>query len=284
MESVAFFCYNSLWQVKIMSKYLTVCDLDESLLTRDKKIKRKSIKFIHKYINKGNYFILCTGRPYSGMIRFYNTLKINMPFITDNGASIYYPDGKSIRFDIDKDRFITFLKTIDEAILSGISTVDRRVVMQNSNDIPFWIKHFDNVEYVKEGKLSDLISENPILPNLWLYEDKIELFEKEAAKYTDLFAYRNWGLYEGKWSIEIFSPNASKGLAMQYLAKELGIDEDKTCAFGDQRNDLSMIEMAHYGVAMINAVDELKQAAKYQTKKDNNHNGVVHFIKKNKLF
>ena len=45
-----------------------------------------------------------------------------------------------------------------------------------------------------------------------------------------------------------------------------------------------MIEMAHYGVAMINAVDELKQAAKYQTKKDNNHNGVVHFIKKNKLF
>ena len=48
-----------------------------------------------------------------------------MPFITDNGASIYYPDGKSIRFDIDKDRFITFLKTIDEAILSGNSTVDR---------------------------------------------------------------------------------------------------------------------------------------------------------------
>ena len=68
------------------------------------------------------------------------------------------------------------------------------------------------------------------------------------------------------------------------LAKEFEIDEDKTCAFGDQRNDLSMIEMAHYGVAMINAVDELKQAAKYQTKKDNNHNGVVHFIKKNKLF
>ena len=47
-----------------MSKYLTVCDLDESLLTRNKKIKRKSIKFIHKYINKGNYFILCTVRPY----------------------------------------------------------------------------------------------------------------------------------------------------------------------------------------------------------------------------
>lgn len=267
-----------------MSKYLTACDLDESLLTSKKTIRRKSRKFIKKYLKKGNYFILCTGRPYSGMIHFYEQLNIQMPFITDNGASIYYPDGKVITWGINHERFKTFLKTIDETIICGISTVNKKVVIQNSDAVPSWIKHYNDVTSIKEGKLYELIDEDPILPNLWIYEDKIAFFEQEAQKYQDLFTYRNWGVYEGRYSIEIFATSASKGQAMLYLANELGIDKDKICAFGDQWNDLSMIEMAHYGVAMINGADILKQATPYQTIKDNNHNGVVHYIKKHKLY
>ena len=55
-------------------------------------------------------------------------------------------------------------------------------------------------------------------------------------------------------------------------------------AFGDQYNDLSMIKEAHYGVAMINAVEDLKKETIYFTTSDFNHNGVIKFIKKNKLF
>ena len=44
-------------------------------------------------------------------------------------------------------------------------------------------------------------------------------------------------------------------------------------AFGDELNDLSMLTWAGMGVAMGNAVPEVKQAAKYVTA-DNEHDGV----------
>ena len=62
------------------------------------------------------------------------------------------------------------------------------------------------------------------------------------------------------------------------------IDDDKTMSFGDQLNDISMIKEANYGVAMINAVGELKSHTKYVTDYDFNNNGVIEFIKKHNLY
>ena len=49
-------------------------------------------------------------------------------------------------------------------------------------------------------------------------------------------------------------------------------------SFGDSENDLTMVKNSGIGVAMENAVSELKQAAKYITK-SNNENGVMEFLK-----
>ena len=47
--------------------------------------------------------------------------------------------------------------------------------------------------------------------------------------------------------------------------KELGRNIDDTIAFGDGRNDIEMIEETGLGIAMGNAVPELKSVAKYIT-------------------
>ena len=41
----------------------------------------------------------------------------------------------------------------------------------------------------------------------------------------------------------------------------MGINEDEIISFGDGQNDLSIIKYAGIGVAMENAVDELKEQA-----------------------
>lgn len=271
--------------VKNMSKYLTVCDLDDTLLTTKKKIRRKSIHFIKKYLQKGNYFVICTGRPFNGAISFYNMLPKGMPMITDNGGVIHYPTEngfKTISFDTPKEIMVEFLQQIDDSILSGCATVGNNHYIQNRAETPSWIIHNELESNIIEGQLKDILNENPILVNLWLKEGTIENFEKIANRYSEYFLYRNWGFYNDRYSIEIYPKDASKGNAMEYLAKEFKVDY--TCAFGDQWNDLSMIMQADYGIAMINAVDRLKVAAKYQTEKDHNHNGVVHYLKKNKLY
>ena len=62
-------------------------------------------------------------------------------------------------------------------------------------------------------------------------------------------------------NVEINHEDANKGAALTALASRLGLDRSQVMAFGDGLNDISMIREAGTGVAMQNAVDEVKAAA-----------------------
>jgi hydroxymethylpyrimidine pyrophosphatase-like HAD family hydrolase len=61
--------------------------------------------------------------------------------------------------------------------------------------------------------------------------------------------------------LEFVAPGVSKGAAVRWLARRLGIDLRDTLAIGDQLNDLEMIEEAGLGVAMPHGPAELLAAA-----------------------
>jgi len=72
----------------------------------------------------------------------------------------------------------------------------------------------------------------------------------------------------GRWHPEftdITVQGADKGRGMLAIAKHLGLDPKQTMAFGDGGNDSSMVLTAGIGVAMGNAIDELKKQADYIT-------------------
>ena len=69
-----------------------------------------------------------------------------------------------------------------------------------------------------------------------------------------------------------------KAASLDRLAQSLGIKQEETVAFGDGYNDLSLIEYCGYGVAMENAVDEVKERANYITL-SNNDNGIAYCLK-----
>lgn len=266
-----------------MPKYLVACDLDDTLLTSKKKITRKTIKYIKKFVSNGNYFVFCTGRPLAGALNFWRELsknKIYMPIITSNGGAIYFPPSyktDTIYYRIDLDIFKEFLSKVQKFIISAEARVDNKVYIENGDEVPWWIKHFSDDTIITEGPFSQIIGEGPILANLWIKAEYIDEFNEIISQYKDTMFFRNWGHYDDRYSFEILAQNASKGDAMNYLAKLFGCDF--TIAFGDQLNDISMLSMANYGVAMINAKDEVKACSKYITKKDFNHNGVIDFLK-----
>lgn len=81
-------------------------------------------------------------------------------------------------------------------------------------------------------------------------------------------------------SVDVTVLGYGKGDAVCDVAAALGIDREQTYAFGDGINDLSMIQMAAHGVAMGNAVDELKAAAEFVTTnidEDGVAGGLAHF-------
>ena len=63
--------------------------------------------------------------------------------------------------------------------------------------------------------------------------------------------------------LEFLAPQVSKGAAVRWLARRLGIPLEQTMAIGDQFNDLEMIEYVGHGVAMAGAPPEVQAAARY---------------------
>ena len=82
-------------------------------------------------------------------------------------------------------------------------------------------------------------------------------------------------------NLEFIDRQASKGNALLALAKKLAVKPSETMAIGDQANDYSMIEQAGIGVAMGNAIPDIKQIADFETA-TNNASGVAkaieHFV------
>lgn len=72
-----------------------------------------------------------------------------------------------------------------------------------------------------------------------------------------------------------FTPlGVDKTKALSETFAKLGIAPEETIAFGDAQNDLSMLKWAGIGVAMGNAVDEVKEAANEITL-SNNEDGIA---------
>ncbi len=65
--------------------------------------------------------------------------------------------------------------------------------------------------------------------------------------------------------LEAFDRDANKWSALTRLASELAIDPANICAIGDEINDVAMIQGAGLGIAMGNAIDEVRAVADHVT-------------------
>ena len=76
---------------------------------------------------------------------------------------------------------------------------------------------------------------------------------------------------------QIMHAEVSKWNSIQYVLQHLNRDVSEVIAFGDDYNDMEMIEKCGVGVAMSNAVEELKAVAKFIAK-SNDEDGVATFL------
>ncbi|MDR2888297.1 MAG: HAD hydrolase family protein, partial [Lachnospiraceae bacterium] len=75
--------------------------------------------------------------------------------------------------------------------------------------------------------------------------------------------------------LELFPAWSGKGNALLKLCELLAIPRGLTVAAGDQENDLDMLKMAGYSIAMCNGTDTIKNAATTVTAFDNDHDGLA---------
>lgn len=80
--------------------------------------------------------------------------------------------------------------------------------------------------------------------------------------------------------IDLILEGVGKWEAIEFLADLLEVDSQDIIAVGNYINDIEMITEAGIGVAVANALDEVKDAADYITERDNNENPVREIVER----
>ena len=89
-------------------------------------------------------------------------------------------------------------------------------------------------------------------------EDGVRLLERH-------FPQIKLPMFAGRMGADVVEKEASKAEGLKRLCTFWGIDIRRTAAFGDSMNDLEILQEAGIGIAMGNAIDELKAHADYVT-------------------
>lgn len=259
-------------------------DLDATLLSDNKTISEGNRLAIKKALDCGNYVVIVTGRHIETGRAVVKNLGLTMPgcyMLAFNGAVLY---------DCSADRILyhrsipvqyvyqLFDKAKDAGIYIQTYTEKEILTEKHTKELDFYIGG-NKMTYKIVSDMSRALEKEPYKVLLISLEGRgvLEEFQKANASWTEgimnSFMSRNEYLEYCPYGVD-------KGATIQYLCRFLNISVNDTIAVGDEQNDIAMIQRAHIGVAVANAIDQVKEIADYVTQNDNNHDAIAEVIEK----
>ena len=266
----------------LLNKKLIAIDLDGTTLNQDSMITSKTKETLKKAINAGHHVSIATGRPFRMSHQFYQQLELTTPMVNFNGALVHIPNQ---HWDGERETLIN--REIAFEILSQKKQLNLDFIAAENRDT-FFIDSFDFFDEKifassRRGE-KNLLSPKNLTTNptsLLVRTDKrfagavsAEL-TRQFGSYVDV---RTWG---GPTAIlEIVSKGIQKAKGVQEIANYLSIDQKDVIAFGDEHNDLELLDYAGWGVAMANGTDQLKGIANDVTPLSNQEEGLAVYLEK----
>lgn len=259
-----------------MERYLISLDLDDTLLTSDKRITKESELYLKHLSSLGHIIVLNSGRDEASLIKYYNQLGLETPFIGCNGSHIKNPKNLSfpeLKFTIKKAE----LESMIEAV-GGIGAFKDMAIGKNGyiNMIGESFHLFLGCEgnlRIYQGDLMRFIEEDLSYVLFYLKEGKSKAKLEESLKKTGHLSARYFA--ENDLRGEIFHDGINKASGIRYVQDYYDIPQENTIAFGDTYNDIEAIEYARHGFFMCNGHEKLLDRFDRKSTDDCNHDGVI---------
>lgn len=250
-----------------MTLYAT--DLDGTLLNTDKNIPEKAVQTLNKLIDSGVLFTYATARSFSSAAPLVKKLKLSCPAVTFNGVFVIDPaTGEHLAENVfSEEAFQTAVDFFNKHKLAPLvySYIDGRervsYLTDRYSDVKSYVssrqddkrlRAVNSREELFMGKVFYFTLLNPDISQEMLYE----IFSRDNGFALNIME----DTYEkGIFWYEIFSRNASKANALTQVMELT--HADRLVCFGDNTNDISMIQAADVGVCVANSCNELKELA-----------------------
>ncbi|CJC98453.1 Cof family protein [Streptococcus pneumoniae] len=225
---------------------LIALDLDGTLLTTDKRLTDRTKETLKAARDRGIKVVLTTGRPLKAMDFFLHELGT---------------DGQEDEYTITLKLSLP-LDAISEGTVYQIQSDQESLYAKFNPALTFVPVDFEDLSnQMTYNKCVTAFAQEPL-------DAAIQKISPELFDQYEIFKSREMLL---EWSPK----NVHKATGLAKLISHLGINQSQVMACGDEANDLSMIEWAGLGVAMQNAVPEVKAAANVVTPMTNDEEAVA---------
>lgn len=270
-------------------------DMDGTLLNEEMQISPGNAAAIKKAQDAGVHFVVATGREYREAKPLLETYGLSVPLITLNGAAIFDTEGKILdEVPITKPNAQLIMHQLEKRGLYYEIITNQGVVSNSRTRRIETVSHLlETVNPDTPFKLAVAMSSARVeLMNIRYVDNYQVLLDDPKIQILKLVAFGQNGQkglqpvreaiqqqvdvaisssFEN--NIEINSPRAQKGLAIQNFADQLGIPMSQVMTIGDNLNDASMLRVAGVSYAMGNAIPKIKRLANHLTV-TNNEDGV----------
>ena len=249
-----------------MIRFIAI-DIDGTLLDGQGRVPAANVEAIGAAVSLGVHVALATGRSYTFARPVADQLPASVSLIVSNGAIERGLDGSThARRLLPREVARRVLDaTVDHRHATALifdRDTDRQLVYESMDwEHPgrkgYWARNRGLIAQsvpLEEALVEDPIQvmfNGPVVGMRQLRDALVPAAEEFAVSLTE-YVDRDFSL------VDITAPEATKGRAVAWRARELGLTPDEVMAIGDNFNDLEMLEFAGRPVVMGNAVEALK--------------------------
>ena len=257
---------------------MVAIDCDGTLLTKKKEITPNSLLALERLRASGVAVVIATARPFYRIKKYLDAMNL----VSEKDYSITFNGGMVVNNKTEQTIYSNSLNQEEiKKLLQTAAEYNNQVFLYTADGI--YANYYDE-GYIKHNKDASYTVVD--LNEIDYEQNKIYKFvfvnqPEEIVKLREKLPQELYSEFEITSSvpqfIEVVKKDVTKAEAVGLLANMCGLKMSEVMVFGDEDNDLSMMEAAGYGVAMENGSENVKKAAKFVTK-SNNDDGFAYAI------
>lgn len=260
---------------------MIVSDLDGTLLNSQGHVSLKTKNILIEKQKQGKCIVMATGRTLGSSKYAMDDFSFADYIIINNGAAIY---------NVSKEFFLWQDSFFIETAIQIFEAYKEKCSAFQICSVNYSYKYSKKIEISMNPSIlpvrdfASLVEKNIpvcVIELLGLDSKDISSIVEEINKDYPLLeaVVMQDSFSENKW-IDVMKKGVGKAHALQKLQDILGILERETVIFGDGKNDIEMLSKNGFGVAMENALPEVKKVCQDITT-SHDEDGIVKWLDKN---
>ncbi len=217
---------------------------------------------ICRLAKQGILFCAASGRQYQSIRNVFREAGENIIFIAENGAQIRYKEQDISVTPMkrkDAEDIVRQLRQYYATCDIIVSTADGSLVESRNREFIDLITYgYHN----KFGQVKDVLEEDAQIIKIAIYQ-KESIRELGEGTLIPMWKDKVKVCMAGEDWVDFMDASVDKGNALRFLQNYFGITKEETMAFGDNNNDIGLMQAAGESYAVENAREEVKAAAKH---------------------